>query len=264
MSRNVKPHPEVDITEAASSKVFSSGRTVGLAVGNLSQEEHSDECSTNRDAGKPPLGVKITVYKLFNMTAMLSFVLAKGILTFKGQITVPTISDLVLGGLLGVMLYWIGLPKRQNAKRWGWFFKFDLAPAIGYGTKRAIGSFLWSLLWADSVLFAIVVSCSMGIWANYLLDQSGVDFPLVAILAMKFGNIVFTASLFLGIRELTRRALAAVWVRQDVVPFINNYKSQAPLVERYKWFGTVGTIVGLICWIALLKLPMVMFPQVFE
>ena len=58
-----------------------------------SQEEHDDDTA-------PPLGVKLTVYRLLNMTTMISFCFAKGILTYKGLSTVPTTLDWVSGGVL--------------------------------------------------------------------------------------------------------------------------------------------------------------------
>lgn len=55
----------------------------------------------------PPLGVKLTVYRLLNMTTMLSFCFAKGILAYKGLSTVPTTLDWVSGGVLAVV--WVNL-----------------------------------------------------------------------------------------------------------------------------------------------------------
>ena len=37
-------------------------------------------------------------------------------------------------------LCWIGFREQRNAKKWEWFFEFDLVPAIGYFIMRAIGS----------------------------------------------------------------------------------------------------------------------------
>ena len=36
-------------------------------------------------------------------------------------------------------LYWIGLYEEREAKKWEWFFQFDLAPVICYCTKRVVG-----------------------------------------------------------------------------------------------------------------------------
>jgi hypothetical protein len=51
----------------------------------------------------PPLGVKLTVYRLLNTATILSFCAAKGILTYKGFSTVPTMLDWVSGGVLAVV-----------------------------------------------------------------------------------------------------------------------------------------------------------------
>ena len=40
--------------------------------------------------------------------------------------------------LMTSRLYWIGLYEERDVKKWEWFFKVDLAPAIGYCTKRAV------------------------------------------------------------------------------------------------------------------------------
>ena len=116
-----------------------------------SQEERNDDTAL-------PLGVKLTVYRLLNMTTIISFCFAKGFLTYKGLSTVPTTLDWVSGGLLAAVwvylvhftksiywygvssLYWIGLYEEgRHSKKWEWFFQDDLAPAIGYCAKRAVG-----------------------------------------------------------------------------------------------------------------------------
>ena len=65
-----------------------------------SQEERNDDTA-------PPLGVKLTVYRLLNMTTMISFCFAKGILTYKGLSTVPTTLDWISGGVLAAV--WVYL-----------------------------------------------------------------------------------------------------------------------------------------------------------
>ena len=90
---------------------------------------------------------------------MVSFCFAKGILTYEGLSTVPTTLDWVSGGVLAAVcvclfplqeitdkspmassLYWIGLYEVQHSRKWEWFFQDDLAPAIIYCTKRAVGA----------------------------------------------------------------------------------------------------------------------------
>ena len=51
----------------------------------------------------PVLGVKLTVYRLLNITIVSSFCVAKGILTYKGLSTVPTTLDWLSGGVLAVV-----------------------------------------------------------------------------------------------------------------------------------------------------------------
>ena len=66
-------------------------------------EEHGGERSANSDAvSPPPLGVKLTCYRLFNMTAMSAFFIAKGILTYEGRSTMATTLDLFSGVVLAV------------------------------------------------------------------------------------------------------------------------------------------------------------------
>ena len=68
----------------------------------------------------PPLGVKLTVYRLLNMSTMLSFCFAKGVLTYKGLSIVPTMLDWVSGGLLAVV--WVNLGNsfmRAEGTYWG-------------------------------------------------------------------------------------------------------------------------------------------------
>ncbi|KAH9001844.1 hypothetical protein EDB86DRAFT_404581 [Lactarius hatsudake] len=67
------------------------------------QEEHGDVRLANRDATPPPLGAKLTSYRLLNITIVFSFGIAKAILTYKGQSTAPRTLDWVGGALLTVL-----------------------------------------------------------------------------------------------------------------------------------------------------------------
>ncbi|KAH9034545.1 hypothetical protein EDB84DRAFT_62163 [Lactarius hengduanensis] len=110
---------------------------LGLAVRcqESDQEEHSDDRSANMDATPPPLGAKLTGYRLLNITIVFSFGIAKAILTYKGRSTEPTTLDWVGGALLAVFLYWMGLYEQRDSR----FFQVDLAPGIGYCAKRVVG-----------------------------------------------------------------------------------------------------------------------------
>lgn len=43
-------------------------------------------------------------------------------------------------------LYWIGMYEARESTKWEWFFQVDLAPAIGYCTKRVVGEGMPTLL----------------------------------------------------------------------------------------------------------------------
>jgi hypothetical protein len=59
---------------------------------------------TDRDAASPPpLGVKLTVYRMLNMITLLSFGIIKGILTYMGKSAAPTTLDWVSGTLLAAV-----------------------------------------------------------------------------------------------------------------------------------------------------------------
>jgi hypothetical protein len=54
------------------------------------------------DGLPPPLGVKLTGYRLLNMSAVFVFGITKAILTYMGQSSVPTTLDWVSGAFLAV------------------------------------------------------------------------------------------------------------------------------------------------------------------
>ena len=64
------------------------------------QEDNGDDHLADTDAALPPLGVKLTGYRLLNMTTVFSFGIIKAILTYMGQSTAPTTLDWVSGALL--------------------------------------------------------------------------------------------------------------------------------------------------------------------
>lgn len=55
------------------------------------------------DAMPPPLGVKLTGYRLLNMMTVFSFGVTKGILAYMGKSIAPTTLDWVSGTLLVVV-----------------------------------------------------------------------------------------------------------------------------------------------------------------
>jgi len=217
------------------------------------QEEHRDEHSADTDVTLPPLGVKLTGYRLLNMTIVFSFGIIKGILTYMGQSTAPTTLDWVSGALLAVVLYWIGLYEERDAKKWEWFFQVDLAPAIGYCTKRAIGGVMGVL----SSLRGTLAITSLSSSPVFLLAHLVSHVPLDAWLGIYVAFALCVHFLW----HSTRRVRARVWVWQCAMRFVDDYGPGVPLEERYEWLGAVGAIVGFFCGMALVwsPLPVVYF-----
>jgi len=110
-------HDDSSIPESTSPGELSSGQGVDLAArpserqnsGQL-EEGHggSDDRWADMDAAPPPLGVKLTVYRLLNLT-IFSIGVTKAILSYKGQSIAPTTLDWIGGALLAAVLYWVGL-----------------------------------------------------------------------------------------------------------------------------------------------------------
>ncbi|KAF8258969.1 hypothetical protein EI94DRAFT_1618631 [Lactarius quietus] len=117
-----------------------------LSILPPSYHENSDleghgggDCSADKDVRPPPLGVKLTGYRLLFMTTVFSFGTAKGILTYMGQSIAPNTLDWVSGTFLAVVLYWIGLYEERDSNKWRWFFQVNLSPAIAHCAKRVVG-----------------------------------------------------------------------------------------------------------------------------
>ncbi|KAF8268199.1 hypothetical protein EI94DRAFT_1205969 [Lactarius quietus] len=80
----------------------------------------------------PPLGVKLTGYRLLNVGVILVFGATKAALAFCGQSLALTMLDWMAGTSSAVILYWIGQVKTQSGRqsRWLLFFHLDWAPDI--------------------------------------------------------------------------------------------------------------------------------------
>ncbi|KAF8260533.1 hypothetical protein EI94DRAFT_889905 [Lactarius quietus] len=122
-----------------------SGQSVDLAassrqLSDCDLEGDGGDCSADMDAMPPPLGAKLTGYRLAFMTTVFIFGTLKTILAYMGQSTAPNALDWASGTFLTVILYWIGLYEDSN--KWKWFFKVDCAPAIGYFAKCVAGGII--------------------------------------------------------------------------------------------------------------------------
>ncbi|KAN0131800.1 hypothetical protein V8E53_010328 [Lactarius tabidus] len=120
-----------------------SGQSLCLGVSTPQPSDHSNheapssDRSVDMDAMPPPLGVKLTGYRLVFMVTVLLFGTVKTILTYMGQSIAPTTLDWVAGTFLTAVLYWIDLYEGSNKCQW--FFQLDYAPPIGYFAKSTVG-----------------------------------------------------------------------------------------------------------------------------
>ncbi|KAI9459827.1 hypothetical protein F5148DRAFT_274400 [Russula earlei] len=138
-----------------------------------------DGHSTTFDDPRPPLGVKLTGYRLLNMSVVFLFGLTKAILTYMGQSAAPTTLDWILGSFLAVFLYWIGLYESECTERWDWFFRVDLAHAIGYCLKRFGGGLVGVLFALQGTLTITSLSCLPVFILAYFIPRVPLDIWLV-------------------------------------------------------------------------------------
>jgi hypothetical protein len=68
--------------------------------------------------------------------------------------------------LMTSRLYWIGLYEERDAKKWEWFFQVDLAPAIGYFTKRAVGGGQLTQIFDSRMVLVLTRITVMGVLAS--------------------------------------------------------------------------------------------------
>jgi hypothetical protein len=69
---------------------------------SYSDQGLEDDRPTTLDDPPPPLGVKLTGYRLLNMSVVFAFGITKAILTYMGQSVAPTTLDWVAGVLLTI------------------------------------------------------------------------------------------------------------------------------------------------------------------
>jgi len=74
---------------------------------------------------RPPLLVKVTGYRLLNITLLLAFGVSRVALMYKGQALAPTILEWVMGMVITLGLYWLGLYESIDPPIWPWLFHKD-------------------------------------------------------------------------------------------------------------------------------------------
>jgi len=221
-----------------------------IANGDTDDQGLEDNAPITLDDPPPPLGVKLTVYRLLNMSVVFVFGTTKAILTYMGQSIAPTTLDWIAGVLLTMFLYYIGLYEPVCSERWEWFFQVDLVPAIGYGLLRFVGG-VFGVLFALNGILAITSLCGVPffILAHFIPGVS-LDIWLGVYICFTFCSHIFWMR--------TRRLRGLVRARQyrNVTRLLKAYGLGAPLRERHEWFGTIGAILGFFCGIALVCVPL--------
>jgi len=169
-------------SESGSLGVFSLVQSVDLAASIPQLLDHEDNDreghgsdhleDADTDVAPPPLGVKLTGYRLLFMTTVFSFGTVKGILTYMGQSIAPNTLDWVSGTFLAVVLYWIGLFEERDSNKWRWFFQVDLSHAIGYYAKRVFGGVVWPLIFLGKALRNFVRRMWLFLQVDYALAIS--------------------------------------------------------------------------------------------
>ncbi|KAH9054214.1 hypothetical protein EDB87DRAFT_117201 [Lactarius vividus] len=178
------------LSDPASQGVSSSNQEPGFAA-NLNHRLPSvypdsgqgDDTSARMRDSPPPLGVKLTCYRLLNMTSIFTFTVITAVLGYNNK-TAPAAWVGLLSGLSTIGLYWIGLYEWRPGQNW--FFQEDLVPILVRGVTRA-PSFLCDVLVAHPFISIFLFSACFPL-ARYLPDWGkaivsiGLTFPVVAIL----------------------------------------------------------------------------------
>ncbi|KAI0246435.1 hypothetical protein BJV78DRAFT_150310 [Lactifluus subvellereus] len=115
----------------------------------VEQEQHIRPDPNER----PLLGVKLTGYRLVNMSLILAFGISNAVCTCLGQSVTPTTLDWVVGTFSAAILYWIGQFETVRPRMWPLFLHVDWAPTIlEYGKLILVHPCFWfsSLLWLHS------------------------------------------------------------------------------------------------------------------
>ncbi|KAH9164444.1 hypothetical protein EDB89DRAFT_416045 [Lactarius sanguifluus] len=178
------------LSDPASQAVSSSNQAPGLAA-NLNcrlplVHPNSDQgggSSVEMRDSPPPLGVKLTCYRLLNVTIGIIFVVLTAVLAYK-NLTVAAATVGLVSGLSALGLYLVGLYERRPGRNW--FFQDDLVPIFVRGVTWA-PSFLCDALVCHPFISIFLLGACFPL-ARYLPDWGtaiisiGLTFPVVVIL----------------------------------------------------------------------------------
>ncbi|KAF8258974.1 hypothetical protein EI94DRAFT_1752799 [Lactarius quietus] len=119
---------------------------------------------------------------------------------------------------------------------------------------------MWLLFYCHSLLMVVSLCSSLFYLAAYIYACYLPRASLRARLPVYCSVEVCAFLLCLGVSKLTRRVRGLQSGLECAMGFVNIYGPGAPRAKRYGWlgavFGAVGTIVGFLCGIAILLLPL--------
>jgi len=200
-----------------------------------------DDPEKNDVDAPPPLGFKLTGYKLLNIVVKVTFGVDQFISLLKGQSIAPMGLYWVGGSVLAILLYCIGLYEAVESPRWRWFFHVDWAPAIAFSSKCFLGGVLWCLLNAWGFLpFALPIS--MAITRLALFPNTSIWTFVNGFLSGALGSVL-------------REAVPTKWLVWERIPvwapvrrFFHRYGSGLgnSAGGQYRVMGNVGFCLGLL------------------
>ncbi|KAI0340574.1 hypothetical protein BDW22DRAFT_1359960 [Trametopsis cervina] len=82
-----------------------------------------------RETG-PPLLVKVTGYRLLNTSILLGLGTWKAVASYRNKAIVSTSLDLILGVVLAIILYWLGLLETVQSPPLRWLFEYDYGELV--------------------------------------------------------------------------------------------------------------------------------------
>ncbi|KAH9025696.1 hypothetical protein EDB83DRAFT_2555375 [Lactarius deliciosus] len=175
------------LLDSASQAVSSSNRRAPGLAANLNyrlpsvhpNSDQGDGPSVEMRDSPPPLGVKLTCYRLLNVTTGISFVALTAVLAYK-NLTVAAATVGLVSGLFAIGLSRVGLYERRPGRNW--FFQDDLVPIFVRGDEPyflygvGIDANEQTRSYTGSVL-----SLRRAYWGTAIISI-GLTFPVVVIL----------------------------------------------------------------------------------
>lgn len=173
--------------------------------------EHSSQISQNEP--RPPLLVKLTGYRLLNIFIITAVIAWKAVLSYQGQSLVPMALDWIIGGVLTLGLWWLGLYESVEPPVLHWLFARDYSRAIARGMMKGIAGALIGLLLSSGCALVIIQvgfvigrgqDLQTGVTVGKIVNVLHATFPLTLFFMALFmlGQVAFMFRQEIGIAGL--------------------------------------------------------------